>query len=70
MPLYAYSCKDCGQEFEKMLRFSEAEQRPVCPTCGSPETHKKLATIATMGMTAFGTGDSGGGSCGSRGGFS
>jgi len=72
MPLYEYSCKDCGQEFEKMVRFSEADAHPVCPTCGGLQTRKKLSTIATMGMTAFGSGSSSSssGSCGSRGGFS
>ena len=35
MPLYEYRCNECGAEFEMMLRFSEADRRPVCPKCES-----------------------------------
>ena len=38
MPIYVYSCQ-CGQQFEKRARLSEADQarRARCPAC------KKLA---------------------------
>jgi putative FmdB family regulatory protein len=47
MPLYEYHCKECGEEFEKMVRFSEASQSPECPNCGSKQTHKQISTVAT-----------------------
>lgn len=39
MPIYVYTCQ-CGHQFEKRARFSEADQarRARCPVC------KKLAT--------------------------
>ena len=41
MPLYVYQCKDCEEEFEKTLRFSEASQPQVCPTCHSQDTRQE-----------------------------
>ena len=31
MPIYEYLCRDCGQEFELLVRGQET---PVCPSCG------------------------------------
>ena len=68
MPLYEYRCADCGNEFEMMMRFSEADRRPACPACESPKTQKKLSAVASFGSAAS---DSGGSSsCTPRGGFS
>jgi putative FmdB family regulatory protein len=47
MPIYEYVCEACGQEFEKMVRFSEADLAPKCPTCGSDETHKQISRVAS-----------------------
>jgi len=49
MPLYEYVCGDCGQPFEKMLRFSEANIAPACPTCAGPNTKKKISIFASSG---------------------
>jgi putative FmdB family regulatory protein len=69
MPLYEYRCTECGAEFEKQLRFAEADQIPQCPECESPKTRKKLSRVAS-----FGSKDSSvsiaSSSCNSRGGFS
>ncbi len=70
MPLYEYHCNECGEEFEKMVRFSEANQSPVCPVCQSEDTRKKISAIAARGNPLGGVSLSSGGSCGSRGGFS
>jgi putative FmdB family regulatory protein len=69
MPLYEYQCSDCGSEFEKMVRFSEADQAQACPTCRGQNTRKKISAFAALGGTAGSSGSSGGGSCGSGGGF-
>lgn len=69
MPLYEYRCKTCGEEFEKMVRFSET-QSPVCPSCQGEKTEKKLSLFAGyVGSGAVSLGSSGS-SCGSSGGFS
>ena len=68
MPLYEYRCKSCGQTFEKMMRWSEAERVQVCPSCQSQNTQKKVSIVASssssMGMTSFSSSSS----CGSGGG--
>jgi putative FmdB family regulatory protein len=46
MPLYEYHCSECGQPFEKMVRFSEVDLSPECPHCHSRETYKQISTIA------------------------
>ncbi|MGE5221673.1 MAG: FmdB family zinc ribbon protein [Omnitrophica WOR_2 bacterium] len=69
MPLYEYACSNCGAEFEKMVRFSEADRLPACPQCQSQETHKKISTIASYGISSGG-GFTTSSSCGSSGGFS
>lgn len=48
MPMYAYFCLECGAEFEKLLRFSEADTLPACPSCQSNQTRKKLAAVASF----------------------
>ncbi len=71
MPLYEFVCRDCGKEFEKTLRFSEADQRPACPDCHSPDTRKKISKVASFGgSTGSSLGSSSSSSCGSSGGFS
>lgn len=71
MPLYEYQCKSCNSIFEKMVRWSEADRSPICPTCQSADTHKKITTFAALGGTSGGSFPTGsGGSCGSGGRFS
>ncbi len=71
MPFYEYRCTECGAEFEMMLRFSESDRRPACPKCESPQTQKKLSTVASFGAASSGSSGSSSASCGpARGGFS
>jgi putative FmdB family regulatory protein len=70
MPLYEYRCKACGEVFEKMVRWSEADRSPVCPNCQSQETQRKVSHIAAFGSSASNSATYSG-SCGSSsGGFS
>ena len=68
MPIYEYVCEACGQEFEKMMRFSEADLSPLCPTCGSEETHKQISRVSA-GFGFSGGGDDSMSSCGGGGRF-
>ena len=51
MPLYEYSCQECGNQFEKMVRLGQSSdgiavaQAPVCPQCGSVQTHKQISNF-------------------------
>ncbi len=69
MPLYEFLCTDCGNEFEKMVSYAEANQRPTCPNCQGQDTHKKISKIASLGFSAGGSLGSSSSDCGSSGGF-
>jgi len=71
MPLYEYHCNDCGDNFEKMVRFSEADLSPACPVCQGQDTKKKISAVASFSTSLGGASLSpSSSSCGSRGGFS
>jgi putative FmdB family regulatory protein len=65
MPLYEYRCNDCGEAFEKVVRFLEADLTPDCPNCESTDTRKLISAAASFGKTASGNANSSGSSCGS-----
>ncbi len=68
MPIYEYHCEDCGQDFEKLVRFSDPKiNTPECPGCQSDNTHKSLSVIASLG--GFNAKTSSASSCGSSGPF-
>jgi len=69
MPLYEYHCINCGEEFEQIVRFSEADLTPSCPFCGDKDTRKKISIAASFGSSSSGSVTSSGSSCGSGGGF-
>ena len=43
MPIYEYTCRDCHQEFETLLR---GDEKPVCPYCGKRHLDKKFSVPA------------------------
>jgi putative FmdB family regulatory protein len=69
MPIYEYECNQCGKPFEKIVRFSEADQIPACPKCESKDTHKKISAVFSFGISGFGAISSSSDGCGSQGGF-
>jgi putative FmdB family regulatory protein len=70
MPLYEYRCKDCGTEFEKQLRFSEASQLPACPNCNSTQTRKKISSVVSFTASSDSSfASSSSSSCSTGGGF-
>jgi putative FmdB family regulatory protein len=48
MPLFDFTCADCGRSFELLLRSSE--ERPACPHCASARVEKQLALVAVKGL--------------------
>ena len=54
MPIYVYQCPGCGEIFDKLMRFSEADQVPVCPHCGEKETQKKITAGVMIGASSSG----------------
>ncbi|HON37833.1 MAG: FmdB family zinc ribbon protein [Desulfomonilia bacterium] len=46
MPIYEYQCKDCGEEFERLMPIS-AQNPPECPKCGGGNVKKKISRPAS-----------------------
>ncbi|MGD0900536.1 MAG: zinc ribbon domain-containing protein, partial [Thermoguttaceae bacterium] len=49
MPIYEYTCDDCGHEFELLLRGSE---RPACPSCDGGRLTKAMSVPAAHTASA------------------
>ena len=43
MPLYLFTCRACGHEFETLVR---AGSEPVCPSCQSRDLERQISTFA------------------------
>ena len=69
MPIYEYTCQDCGQGFECLLLNSREEKDLTCPHCQSGRVSRRMSGFA-LGGGGGSAGISTGGSCGSSGGFS
>lgn len=74
MPLYEYSCRDCGHRFEMLQRMGEGAEGLACPRCGAAALAKQFSSFAGVvagGGTASAAGAAGGGcgaaACGSGG---
>jgi putative FmdB family regulatory protein len=49
MPLFEYSCEDCGREFEA---FVTAQRMPACPACKGERLAKHLSSPGMVGASA------------------
>ena len=45
MPIYEYSCRKCGHEFEVLIR-SKTDLPGKCPKCGTAKPVKQLSAFA------------------------
>ena len=45
MPIYEYSCKACGNEFELLIR---GQDRAACPKCKAEELERVLSLPAVI----------------------
>jgi len=68
MPIYEYRCRDCGEQFEKLVLSSRADQ-VECENCGSSETEKLISSFATGGDIKSTSSVSSRNSCSSGGGY-
>ena len=46
MPLFEFTCHDCGHRFETLVT---ASRPPVCPECRSTSLEKLFSTFAAHG---------------------
>jgi putative FmdB family regulatory protein len=49
MPLFEYSCEDCGKQFES---FVTSDRTPSCPGCRSTQLAKLLSSPGMVGVGA------------------
>lgn len=45
MPIYEYSCTDCGHAFEAMQKISD-DPIKVCPSCGAEKVRKLVSATS------------------------
>ena len=67
MPIYEYTCLDCGTEFEKLVWRSQDIRELKCPVCGESRVEEKISSCASFTKGGAGSG-SGKGSCAPSGG--
>lgn len=67
MPIYEYTCPQCGNVFEELVSMRQASEPLPCPGCGYQETTRNPTSCATPGGSkssgAFGSS----GGCGAPG---
>jgi putative FmdB family regulatory protein len=53
MPIYEYTCAQCGQRFDhlwtSLARAEAATVPPPCPHCGAEETQRVVSQVAVLG---------------------
>ena len=47
MPIYEYRCLECGEKFEKLVRFSTSTSEIGCPECGGRKAEKLISAFST-----------------------
>lgn len=61
MPIYEYLCRNCGNHFEELRKFSEKDRDIECPKCKSKNTQIAVSVFGTAGSGTSGPSSSGGG---------
>jgi len=51
LPLFEFSCQECGFDFEKLVRDGSASIQ--CPSCGSTEVKKKFSVFGCKAGNRF-----------------
>jgi putative FmdB family regulatory protein len=46
MPIYEYTCKSCNNQFEKLAKSMNSDEKVKCPECGSGQTARNLSVFA------------------------
>jgi putative FmdB family regulatory protein len=49
MPLYEFSCDDCGHRFEVIASFADLEDGGACPSCGGAHTRRVFSPVLLAG---------------------
>jgi len=73
MPIFEYSCDDCGTKFEKLVRRAAEADAMACPSCGEKHLTTEYSTFSARAASpkaaapaaSCGSGACGAGACGS-----
>ena len=57
MPIYEYQCRECGTNFEKLVRTPGSENAVKCPYCRSERVQKKMSVCGFLGSGSSSAGD-------------
>jgi putative FmdB family regulatory protein len=52
MPIYEYRCSECGEKFEKLVRFSASASEVECPKCGARKADKLISAFSAKMSSA------------------
>jgi len=63
MPLYEYTCQQCGTCFDALRAMADADKPIACPECGGSETRRAISLFSAIGSSGVIAGA--GSSCGS-----
>ena len=47
MPIFEYTCANCGTRFEKLILSAKRARELRCPECDSREVHKEISLFGT-----------------------
>jgi putative FmdB family regulatory protein len=68
MPLYEYTCLDCGKEFDALRPFRDADKPIACQFCSGERTIRQLSVFFAQSAGKIIAGNQGGGCVGCSGG--
>jgi putative FmdB family regulatory protein len=63
MPIYEYTCQDCGHTFENFVRSVTNTVEPSCPKCGGSRAKKGWSLFGTSKADATSAGLASAASC-------
>ena len=52
MPIFEYTCANCGHRFEKLILSSKRAKELRCPKCGSEQVDKNISLFGSVGAGA------------------
>ncbi len=59
MPIYDFSCGQCGATFEELVRSTTKDEEVVCPECGGKQAERQISAPSVLGASS----NVGGGGC-------
>ena len=60
MPIYEYTCRKCGNEFEVIVFGDDV---PECPRCGDKDLQRNMSSFGFSAGSGFKSSGRSGGSC-------